>query len=311
MAKISLHLDSESRADLALLNALKLLGTEVSRAKLKDYFKLGSILFKNKKLDASHIFSKGQYEITYPDDLLEKEVAFASKDGCFLDILYEDENLLILNKTSGIPTLPLTPGETETAVGSALAQAPSIAKVGNAGLEPGLLHRLDTGTSGALAFAKTHSEFTRLKTLWTTGGVVKTYRAWVASESETQLFKIIQTFKLKLGHDPKSSKKMIVVSSDNTKIRGKPLPTETEFVSILNRVDKYFEIEILIRTGVMHQIRCTLQHLGWPILGDKIYKGQEFPRLMLHAWKLKVPLVNGRNLEIIAPTDSSWTLTSR
>src|SRR5690606_29289920 len=85
--------------------------------------------------------------------------ALPSPEGSFITVIYEDEDLLVLNKPSGIPSVPHSAVETKTAVGSALAHYPRLAGVGTRPLEPGLLHRLDTGTSGCLAFAKNAAAF--------------------------------------------------------------------------------------------------------------------------------------------------------
>src|ERR671925_567284 len=88
--------------------------------------------------------------------------ALLSKRGPFLPMIYEDETLLVIHKASGVPSVPHDEDETETAVGAALAHTSALIGIGNRPLEPGLLHRLDTGTSGLLVFAKSQAEFTRL-----------------------------------------------------------------------------------------------------------------------------------------------------
>ncbi len=236
---------------------------------------------------------------------------------CFLPIIYEDEDLLVLNKASGVPTLPHTHSETETAVGAALAHAPVLAQVGGKPLEPGLLHRLDTGTSGLLVFAKSETEFQRLRQVWKTGWVKKIYRALVKKKASVYLKqidfkKLPYTISYPMGHSAKSSKKMIVFTSEKKQlslIRGKPLKALTVIKKIGKLGPDFFDLEIEIKTGVMHQIRCHLAAISWPIVGDSVYKGMRSSRLWLHAWKLVLPLKTGVLLDLEAELPKGWSNT--
>ncbi len=297
------------RLDQALLEEIRSKLPSLSRQTLKRCFKDKTIFLNHRPsqaCEASHILPIGNHEIEIRGI---SEIAFAdpkampSPRGCFLPIMYEDRDLLILHKKSGTPSLPLSPHETETAVNAALAHAPEIAGVGRGGLEPGLLHRLDTGTSGLLVFAKTMAEYKRLRTLWKNGKVEKRYRAIVTVQEGAQtLDDLPMTLTFPLAHDRKSSKKMVAYLA-SSKIRGKPLPAETIILKAKELSPPrrgHLDLEIQIHTGVMHQIRCHLSTIGWPIVGDPIYGGSPADRLWLHAWKLKIPLRSGTVLSLEA-----------
>lgn len=245
-------------------------------------------------------------------------------------VIYEDEDLLILNKPSGMPSLPHSEAELDdapTAVGAALSHCPELRQVGARPLEPGLLHRLDTGTSGLLAFAKSDTEYERLRLAWREGRVRKHYRAWVRPfEPGTPPPAIPLRLELELGHDVSSSRRMRVVpprlspreaeSWRRRKLRGKALPTVTELLRIHRSDAARLDLEVAIGTGVMHQIRATLQFLGWPIVGDPVYRvrgGSPEPgaRLWLHAWKLGLPLRDGATLELMAALPQDWDAPAR
>jgi len=212
-----------------------------------------------------------------------------------IQILYEDEELLILHKPSGVASVKLATSELPSAVEFALKHCPVLAERFPDG-EAGLLHRLDNGTSGVLAFAKTPEEHARLKALWKTPAVRKTYRALVAAKPP----KVPTTLTTPLGHDDKSAKRMVALTPTNKrKIRGKPLKAITHLLSA-EKMAALFDLTIEIETGVMHQIRCHLASVGAPILGDPIYRGPEASRLMLHAWKLELPLKSGATLTVQA-----------
>jgi 23S rRNA pseudouridine1911/1915/1917 synthase len=222
----------------------------------------------------------------------------------------------ILNKTSGTPSVPHSVQETETAVGAALAHLPALSGIGRQGYEPGILHRLDTGTSGVLVFAKNQATFEIVKNLWKTPEVTKTYRALVKARDPARAFELQKPLRepieitTPLAHDPKSSKKMIALETvqmiERGLYRGKALPTHTRIISVLpTSRHGVLDLEIEIETGVMHQIRCHLASLGWPILGDPLYQGAPAQRLFLHAWKIRIKLPSGA-LEIEAPLPAVW-----
>lgn len=215
-------------------------------------------------------------------------------------ILYEDSSILVLDKPSGVPSAPLRPGEAGTAVSAALAHLPELARLA----EGGLLHRLDTGTSGALAFGKTDADIARIRALWNTPRVRKVYRAIVTPSSKRAPMEPPLTIDRPIGHSAKSSKKMIVLPSQS-KIRGKPQPALTRVLRA-TPVSAGLDLEIEIETGVMHQIRCHLSALGHPICGDLVYGGAPSERLWLHAWKLVLPKEDGRSLTVEAPLPSGW-----
>lgn len=257
-----------------------------------------------------------------------------------IPILFENEHLLILNKPSGMPSAPLSDGETGTAVHEALTHFPELASLFPDSREPGLLHRLDTGTSGVLAFAKTPQAFEEIRSIWKTSNVRKYYRALVEVEFETDAHLSAPFAAIKLPHViswpiarlKKSSRRMLVLKNPKPEIfrqlKGDPL----EAITILHEiklVDAVFtektvgerfwlyEVYVEIETGVMHQIRAHLAALGAPILGDPIYGNSDSPyvervreqshnnetaRLCLHAERLELNLSFG-NFAIEAPID--------
>ena len=182
-----LEIAAPIRLDLAIIQALKRRGgAQLSRNALKELFAQGQIRLEEAPARGSHLLESGRYpvQITWPESAAPngEEVAQPSPEGAFLPIVFEDESLLVFDKRSGVTSLPHSARDVRSAVSAALAHFPGLARVGRqgkGGLEPGLLHRLDTGTSGLLAFAKTQTAFNRLSQAWRAGEVRKTYRAWV------------------------------------------------------------------------------------------------------------------------------------
>lgn len=234
--------------------------------------------------------------------------AIPSPKGCFLPVLYEDDEILALHKASGVHSVAQSANDTECAVNAALAHFPKLAGIGKSALEPGLVHRLDQGTSGVLLFAKTQKEYERIREIWKSPLVQKSYLARISSSElkhHAQSLELPLEICIPLGHSAKSSKKMIAISSKKMErqIRGKPLRALTRIHRIDFLSNNQADLEIQIETGLMHQIRVHLAYLGYPIVGDSVYGGEKATRLMLHAWRLRLPLACQAHLTIEAALD--------
>jgi 23S rRNA pseudouridine1911/1915/1917 synthase len=206
--------------------------------------------------------------------------------------IFEDESILAIAKESGIPSQAQT--------SSPLVSIETLVQQFRPEDDLHLLHRLDTGTSGVLLFGKTKEAFDEIRLKFKNREIRKFYRAWCGNLPEKksaflkEAWNFPLTMDLPLGHHPKSKKRMLALPSGLKRDhRGKPLPA----LSILHGMKRIenigglsiFEFELEIKTGVMHQIRVHLSHLGFPILGDPIYgRGlPEFPRLALHAERVE------------------------
>ncbi len=208
-----------------------------------------------------------------------------------LPIIYEDHEMLVINKPAGIVVHPANGNWTGTVVNSLLGHnrqfSENFAEELNdeeLALRPGIIHRLDKETSGCLIIAKNPQSKKKLSESFANRQVKKTYAALVIGHPSREKEKI-ETL---IGRHPVNRKKMAVVDKKGkiavtiygvTK-RGKIAGTKVSLLSI----------DIL--TGRTHQIRVHLSHKKLPVLGDKIYGGnQKIPagRQMLHAWKISIP----------------------
>lgn len=234
-----------------------------------------------------------------------------------LECRYEDQHLIALNKPSGLPSQPLASAPSgPSAGGYAKLSFPEIASAGPDPLEGGLLHRLDVGTSGVLLFARDRPTYDRLKGQWKLPGVRKYYRAIVCGSP--QFSSLPHLIDIPLGRSAKSSSRMLAFTHPEMqrRIRGKPLEARTWVEATLGCArpvsqdsEALTDLHLRIETGVMHQIRCHLSHLGTPILGDSRYKGSPSSRLWLHAWKIEIAAeILGRAISIEAPIPSDWPL---
>jgi 23S rRNA pseudouridine1911/1915/1917 synthase len=193
-----------------------------------------------------------------------------------LEILFEDDDLIILNKPAGLPVHPGAGQREHTLVNALLSHCTTLSGIG--GKErPGIVHRLDKETSGCLVVAKNDIAHRELSKQFAARTVEKIYLALVAGK----LRKPAGLIEEKIGRHPVHRQRMRVSS-----VRGRTATTEYR---VIRSSEQMSLIECRLHSGRTHQIRVHLHHLGHPVLGDKIYAPRfpkNFPRQMLHAWKL-------------------------
>ena len=216
-----------------------------------------------------------------------------------LDILFEDDDLLVINKPAGMVVHPGAGNTSRTLVNALLAHCRTLSGIG--GKErPGIVHRLDKETSGCLVVAKNDAAHHSLSRQFAERTVEKLYLALVAGT----LQKAHGVIDAGIGRHPKHRKRMAV-----NKERGRSARTDYRVVKSRDGITL---VECVLHSGRTHQIRVHLHHLGYPVLGDKVYGRQrtpEFPRQMLHAWKLGFNHPrDGKRLTFEAPVPADFLL---
>jgi 23S rRNA pseudouridine1911/1915/1917 synthase len=193
-----------------------------------------------------------------------------------LAILYEDDDLIVINKAAGMTVHPGAGHREHTLVNALLHHCFTLSGIG--GKErPGIVHRLDKDTSGCLVAAKNDVAHRELSKQFTARTVEKIYLALVAGK----LRKETGVIENKIGRHPVHRQRMSVSSPI-----GRAAKTEYR---VLRSSEQASLVECKLHSGRTHQIRVHLHHIGNPVLGDKIYAprlAKDFPRQMLHAWKL-------------------------
>jgi 23S rRNA pseudouridine1911/1915/1917 synthase len=261
--------DARMRVDLFLAKSLP----QFSRSRIQQLIRAGLVRVGGASTRPHQSVRSGE-EIEVTEPPLEK--IETEPEAIPLNILYEDEDLIVINKAAGMTVHPGAGQREHTLVNALLHHCSTLSGIG--GKErPGIVHRLDKDTSGCLVVAKNDVAHRELSKQFAARTVEKVYLALVAGKLRKQAG-VIEN---KIGRHPVHRQRMSVTSS-----RGRAAKTEYR---VVRSSEEASLVECKLHSGRTHQIRVHLHHLGNPVLGDKIYGptfARDFPRQMLHAWKL-------------------------
>ena len=266
-------------------------GDNLSRSAAQKLIEAGAVRLNGrlpKKNDRLNLGDTVEYTIPEP-----KEVDIAPKD-IPLEIVYEDEDVAVINKPKGLVVHPAAGHQDDTLVNGLLyAMGDSLSGI-NGELRPGIVHRIDKDTSGLLAIAKNDLAHTVLASQLKDHTMARTYEAIVCGSFREDS----GTVDAPIGRHPTDRKKMCV-----TQRNSKPAVTHWE---VVERFRGYTHIRCRLETGRTHQIRVHMAYIGHPILGDTVY-GHKKPELgqssqCLHAGALcfRHPR-DGRPVLVFAP----------
>ncbi|MBV9463186.1 MAG: RluA family pseudouridine synthase [Verrucomicrobiae bacterium] len=247
----------------------------LSRSAWQRLIREGAVQVNAERAEARRKLLPGdRVEAALPD----ARAAEIAAEAIPLGILYEDEDVVVVDKPAGLVVHPAAGHASGTLVNALLHHcAGSLSGIG--GVErPGLVHRLDADTSGCLVVAKNDAAHHGLAAQFKDRTVVKTYLAWVVGKPRVRSGKIDAP----IGRHPSNRKKMSVRED------GRPALTEWKAKEAYAAASL---LECRLHTGRTHQIRVHLSRLGHPIVGDEVYGGRrgafpEVKRQLLHAWRL-------------------------
>ncbi len=229
--------------------------TDISRSKVKRMIDSGNILVNNKKVKASYNL-KLDDNIYINDDYTE-EVEI-KPENIPLDIVYEDDYLLVVNKKSGMVVHPAVGNYSGTLVNALMYHINKLSSV-NGSIRPGIVHRIDADTSGLLLVAKTDEVHNDLASQISNKTVLRKYIALV----QGVILEDTATVDAPIGRDKNNRKKMAV-----TEVNSKNAITH---IRVLERLKKATLIECVLETGRTHQIRVHLAYINHPVVNDPVY----------------------------------------
>ena len=249
----------ENDEDTRLDNYLSEFFADISRAKIQEEIKNGNV-FVNKQI------KKPAYKLK-AGDKVELELSEVKEDiihpqNIALDIIYEDENMLVINKPSGMLTHPTAIERENTLVNALLYKYGENLSDINGYLRRGILHRLDRNTSGLLMVAKNNEAHEFLANQLQKRTATKKYLAIVKGPMKDDF----GTINFPIGRHPKQPKMTVIEGAKDS---------VTEF-RVLKRFKNATYVELDLKTGRTHQIRVHLSHLKHPILNDTLYGGSNF-----------------------------------
>ncbi|PMB44341.1 RluA family pseudouridine synthase [Fischerella thermalis CCMEE 5205] len=291
MTEISLQVEEQGeRLDRYLTERL----TDLSRSRVQQLIEQGQVQLNGKICTSKKTSVKRGDRICL--EIPPAEPLELTAQDIPLDILYEDDQLLILNKPAGLVVHP-APGHPDgTLVNAILAHCPNLPGIGGV-QRPGIVHRLDKDTTGAIAIAKTEFAHQHLQAQLKAKTAQREYLGVVYGVPKTEN----GTIDLPIGRHPVDRKKMAVVSLEKG---GRHATTHWR---ILERLGNYTLMHFQLETGRTHQIRVHSAHIGHPIVGDPVYSsgrsvGVNLPGQALHAWRLRLQHpVSEKWIEVTAP----------
>ena len=244
----------------------------LSRARIQDLIKAGHVTLNGRPTKASARLRAGDaLALSEPPPVPISTLA----EDLALDVLFEDDDLIVLNKPAGMVVHPAAGNWQGTVVNALLHHCPALSGIGGE-QRPGIVHRLDKETSGCLVAAKNDTAHQSLSKQFAGREITKIYLALAAGKFR-HASGVIEGA---IGRHPVQRKKMTVLED------GRGRASKTSY-RVLSELPAGTLVECTLHTGRTHQIRVHLRHLGHPLLGDEVYgRRAGFARQMLHAWRL-------------------------
>ncbi len=278
------------RLDLFLVSQM-----ETSRAQIQKLIKLEVVQVNDAPARAKTLLVAGD-KVFFPE--VDLSPPKKTSETPILDIVYQDDDLLVINKPAGLLVHDATERETRsTLVDGLLEMFPEISEIGDNPARPGIVHRLDKDVSGLMVVAKTQETFEHLKKQFQDRTVHKEYLTLVYGE----LPKPDGMINLKIARS-KARGRMVAKTGDQ---EGKEAITE---YTVITRYTFTTYARIKIHTGRTHQIRVHMLAIEHPIVGDKLYKLKkmkinplEMNRIFLHSTRLQINLIDGTPMKFEAP----------
>lgn len=250
---------SEELEDERIDKCLQVLIDSLSRSYIQKMIKDGNLMVNGKAVKSSYLVkTDDSIEFTVPDavepDILAEDIP--------LDILYEDEDLLIVNKPKGMVVHPAAGHATGTLVNAIMFHCKDHLSGINGVLRPGIVHRIDKDTTGSLVVCKNDMTHENIAEQLKVHSITRKYRAIVLGNIKEE----DGTVDAPIARSPQDRKKMAIRPD------GKNAVTHYK---VLERFRDYTYIECQLETGRTHQIRVHMASIGHPLLGDEVYSNQK------------------------------------
>ena len=257
-----------------------------SRARLQSWIKNGLVTVNGAQSKPSTLLRGGERIEVSPADLPPLK---AEPEDAPIEILYEDPSVIAVNKPAGLVVHAGAGAHSGTLVNRLVHHFATLSQVGGE-LRPGIVHRLDRGTSGVLLVARTDAAHRALAAQFADRTTEKTYLALVEGRVNAESGRITKP----ITRDPAHRTRMTARLD-----RGRDALTDYR---VLRRFEKFTYLEVRIGTGRTHQIRAHLASIRHPVAGDKLYGAAVAGRIFLHAWRIRFDSpATGERVTVEAP----------
>jgi 23S rRNA pseudouridine1911/1915/1917 synthase len=269
------NLDGE-RLDKALASLVP----GLSRTRAKELTVAGVVRVDGRRAGKSAVIAAGQ-ELTIEEDVpLDNDVTPTpdAELAATLTVRLERPDLVVVEKPAGMPTAPVEPSDSGTLANALIARYPEMASVGFRKREPGLLHRLDTETSGLVIAARTTIAFDQLRRAFTDDVLDKRYLLICDGRNLPDTGTVAHP----LANHPKDRRRVLACIHPRDVARNAPRPAETSW-RVVERRGSWALVEAKASKALRHQVRVHFASMEAPLANDELYGGESLPRLSRHA----------------------------
>jgi 23S rRNA pseudouridine1911/1915/1917 synthase len=272
------HMVPESLDGARLDKAAVELEKGTSRARVKRAIEAGAVRVNGRRAPKGALVAKGD-RVTIDLGMLETADAPAvPTPDAPLVIRFESKAVLVVDKPAGQPSAPLRAGETGTLANALVGKYPELATVGYSPREPGLLHRLDTDTSGLVIVVRTAEAFEKLKAALKAEQIEKSYLLVCASDGLPDS----GTIDFPIANHPKDTRRVYPCIHPRDVMRYAPRPASTRY-KVERRTETWALVRAEAKRALRHQIRAHFASIEHPLAGDVLYGGAEIRALGRHA----------------------------
>ncbi len=264
------------RLDKIVVEAL---GHTIGRSRARDLFTQGVVRVDGRVVPKGRLARHGELlTVALPGPVDEAPVA---SQGAPLDVRLERDDIVVVSKPAGQPTAPLRAGETETLVNALLGRYPEMKLVGRSRREAGVVHRLDSGTSGLLIAARTKGAFEEAIELLSNGEIDKRYLLICSADGLAES----GTLEIPLCAHPKDKKRVLACTHPRDVARYHARPASTSY-HVREIKGGYALVEAKAPRASRHQLRAHFAAIDHPLVGDNLYGGDvtRLARQALHAY---------------------------
>ncbi len=254
------------------------LGEGLSRARLKKAIDAGAVRVNGRHRDKGALVSTGDVIAIDTGDIADSNAPAIPSPDLPLVVCFEGKGVVVVDKPAGQPTAPLRPSETDTLANALVARYPEMQGVGYSPREPGLVHRLDTDTSGLVIAARSAEAAETLLGALKEERIEKRYLLICSEDGLPDTGQI----DFPIANHPKDQKRVYACIHPRDVMRNSPRPASTSY-DVVRRSGKRALVEVKVSRALRHQIRVHFAAIDHPLVGDILYGGEAVEGLGRHA----------------------------